>query len=189
MAQKRNKNQTDLIAGAALSLAAASGWEKVTFATLSKKLRLKPFAITRLFPDMASIIAHILDNVEKEAEKAVQGYLGNGWRDNLMEIMMARFDIAARERKAFEALPRYLRKRPQMLLSLLPHFHEKMERMLDLSRFPDHPLRPVAGIILGGIYATLIETWAADDSRDNSKTMAAIDRRLSLFEKAVSLGR
>jgi hypothetical protein len=47
--------------------------------------------------------------------------------------------------------------------------------------------QPVCVAGLGAVYLSLVNTWLYDETPDMSKTMAAIDRRLDFFQKALDV--
>ena len=179
MAQKQNAKQRKQIVEAALSLAGKGGWAKLTFAAIAKKAKLKTGDIEKQFSDVWDILIAALSDIEIRTQEKVENYLSDNWHDNLMEILMTRFDLAEAHRVAFSSLVRDIPRRPKVVRRLLPAFYGTMQRMLELSGAPAQPLTIVA---FGGLYLSIVDTWIKDDSRDKSKTMAAIDKRLGLFE-------
>lgn len=142
---------------------------------------MKPADVARHFSDVWEILSFVLAEVESETAETVRDYMGDSWRDNLMEILMTRFDIAGQNRAAFTALARELPKNPKIIRRFAKTFYGTMDRMLDLAGFPASPLRPAAVAAFGLVYASAVEAWVRDDTRDQSKTMAVIDKRIGQF--------
>ena len=133
-------------------------------------------------------ILQILKKLEQDTAKDVKKRLGGTWRDNLFEILMTRFDLARPHKKLFSALFTS-RETPRLAPRLIRDFYGTMDRMLDLAGIPasllSSPCRPVAVTGFGALYLSLIPVWLEDDSKDHAKTMAAVDRRLGLFEQGM----
>lgn len=185
MAQKRKTEQSKLIAEAALALADRGGWGSLTFAAIARKGKVKQTDIEKKFSDIWDILAFVLQDLETETARTVDGYLGDSWRDNIMEILMTRFDIAARHRGAFSSLAKDLPKQPKALRRFARTFYDTMGRMLEKAGLPAAPLRPLQVAAFGALYVSIVDVWIKDDTRDQSKTMAAIDKRLGLFDSAM----
>ena len=104
MAQKRKPDQTKLAAEAALFLAGKQGWDRLSLAAVAKKAKLPLKTVEASFDDAWDILAFSLAGLEKQTSAAVDGHLGDNWRDNLMEILMMRFELAQADREAYAAI-------------------------------------------------------------------------------------
>jgi hypothetical protein len=128
----------------------------------------------------------LLRQIEEKTARAVKNRLSGNWRDNLFEIVMTRIDLAAPHKKRFAAMRDLFRDDPKAL----PHFARTycgtMKRILKLADAPSHPHHVAAFSIL---YATLIDTFLKDDTRDHAKVMAALDKRLGWFERFVEFAQ
>lgn len=189
MAQKKKTNQSKVkkdaradIAEAALFLASRQGWADLTLKDIAKKAQMPVSAVEKHFADIWDILLFILARVENETEKSVADYMGSNWRDNLMEIMMTRFDIAGLHREAFCSLPVELPRHPRLLKRLAKPFYATMRRMMELADVPDTLLHKPAVAAFALLYISVVHTWTKDDSADKTKTMAALDKRLGIFE-------
>lgn len=187
MAQKPKNRQSkkprltaETIADSVLLIANKSGWNGISIASLARQMKVMPADIEAHFGSVTDILIHILHRVEHETTDAVSPYLSDNWRDNVMEILMARFDIANRNRKAFESLPQFLKKHPKSVAKLAPLFYETMSRMLKTARYPN--ANPLVTVGFGALYASVVDVWIKDKQADMPKTMSAIDKRLGHFE-------
>ena len=129
-------------------------------------------------------ILQILKKLEQDTARDVKKRLGGTWRDNLFEILMTRFDLARPHKKLFSGLLTS-REMPKLAPRLIKDFYGTMDGMLDLAGIPAASCRPMAVTGFGALYLSLIPVWLEDDSKDHAKTMAAVDRRLSLFEQGL----
>jgi len=186
MARKRKTDQSKLIVDAALELACKSGWDGLTIKAVAKKAKLKTEVVTALFPDRWALLKRVLETLEKETARDVKGKLGDDWRDNLFEILMTRVDLAAPHKKAYASLPSAFRKEPQVIPEFTKLFFETMDKMLTLAGVPVGGFYPAHVAAFSVIYLSLIDVFIRDDTKDHSKIMAMLDRRLGLFEKFVN---
>jgi AcrR family transcriptional regulator len=189
MAQKRRPDQNKLktdprakIAAAALDLAEKKGWPALTFGDIAKKAKLRLADIEKHFSDIWDIVLWILQGVEAEVEKEVSEYMGSSWRDNLMEILMTRLDIAARHRGAFVHLAQNLPQHPGAMKRLMKPGLKTVKKMMTLAGMPKSMLHPPMVAAFSFVYLSVVHTWTKDDTADSTKTMAAIDKRLGYFE-------
>lgn len=192
MAQKRKQNQNKVkigprpkIAAATLVLAEKKGWPALAFSDIAKKAGLRTADIEKHFSDIWDILLWILGSIENEVEKEVSGYLGESWRDNLMEIIMTRLDIAGRNRKAFIHLARDLPQQPKALKRLSRPGLATMEKMMMLAGMPKNMVNPPSIAAFFCVYLSIVHSWTKDESAGNTKTMAAIDKRLGYYESLV----
>jgi len=184
MAQKRKPDQTKLIADAALALAGKHGWDRLSMKDVAKKAKVKQAVAEKQFSDGWDILQWVLKRLEKDTDDAVKGHLGDSWRDNLMEILMLRFELAQQHRDAYAAIGPSVLREPPVVRRFAKDFCKTLERMLDTSGVPRKKLQPLIVAGFGAVYLSLVDTWLKDKTPDLSKTMAAIDQRLGLLEQA-----
>lgn len=127
-------------------------------------------------------MAALLKKVEEKTTRAMKGNLGDNWRENLFEIIMTRVELAAPHKKQFLALPAAFRHDPKAIPRFARTYCGTMRRILKLAKAPAHPHHVIAFSIL---YASIIDTFLKDPTRDHAKTMAALDKRLGWFEQVV----
>lgn len=186
MAQKRKIDQSKLIVATALELACKSGWDCLTIKSVARKAKLKMKTVTDIFPDKWALLKRVLETLEKETARDVKGKLGDGWRDNLFEILMTRIDIAEPHKKAYASLPSAFRKEPEVIQEFMKLFFKTMDNMLDLAGVPTGGFYPIHVTAFSVLYLSLIEVFLKDDTKDHSKIMATLDHRLGLFEKLIN---
>lgn len=196
MAQKKQRNQTKVkkprktadirpkVAAAALNLAATRGWDHVTMEDIAAESGIAQKSIAAVFHDIWAILGYVLQNIADKTKAEVEAYLTEDWRENIMEILMTRFDLAQDHRAAFQRLPRDLAKHPRTMRRLARRFYRTMRDMLLLAGFPAKDLNPVIIGTFGVLYMSVVDTWSKDETLDMSRTMAAMDKRLGYFEQA-----
>ncbi|MCE9508268.1 MAG: hypothetical protein K8R48_08180 [Alphaproteobacteria bacterium] len=124
--------------------------------------------------------ALLLQKLEEKTAQDVKARLGDSWRDNLFEIMMTRLDLAARHKKTYAAIPSTLGHEPQQIPKFARLFLKTMRRMLKLAKAPTSPLHVAA---FGVLYASVVNAFLNDNTKDHAKTMAALDKGLGMFEE------
>lgn len=188
MAQKRKTDQTKTIVDAALFLAGKQGWDAVSLADISKKSKLPLKTVSASFGDVWAVMEKALRTLETETTATVEKHLGDNWRDNLMEILMTRFELAQGHRDAYLAIAPAVMKHPKLVKRFGKSFYRTMERMLDLAGATcKKPFKPLGVAVMTALFLSLIHAWQEDDTPDLSKTMAAIDKRTGLLEQAFSV--
>ena len=133
-------------------------------------------------PKLADMEA-MLRKLEAKTAHDVKERLGDQWRDNLFEILMTRLDLVSPDKKVYASIPSALRKEPKEIPKFAKLFFKTMHNLLKLAKAPAQPHHTAAFSVL---YATVVDTFLKDDTRDHAKTMAAIDKRLGLFEQFVN---
>ncbi|MDE1152801.1 MAG: hypothetical protein PW788_09715 [Micavibrio sp.] len=185
MAQKRKTDQTKLIIAAALALADDGGWNALTLKDIAKQASLPPKDVESRFADTFAVLKASLQAVEDDVQASVEEYLTDSWRDNLMEIVMQRFERAEEHRGAYESLPQLFTRHPKQVHNFAKEFFCTMDRMLRLAGLDQGKCQPAAVAAFGFLYLSLAEVWLKDKSEGLAKTMAAIDKRTQWFEQAV----
>ncbi len=132
--------------------------------------------------DHLDSIADLLEEIERETARALKGGLTGDWRDNLFEIVMTRVDLAAPHKKRLARLPELVREDPSAVPRLARTYWGTMKRILQLAKAPARPHHVAA---FGLLYASIIDTFLKDDTRDHARTMAALDKRLGLLEQFI----
>lgn len=168
----------------AMTVVGNDGWESASIAAVARDAGVKPAEAEALYKDIWDILADLLDDIEDRTEAEVRDYMGDSWHDNLLEILMVRFDFAQDYRPALSSLPVFALRHPRHSRRFMRRMYDTMERMLYLARVPDEKISPlsISGFCL--IYLSLVDRWNKDTTQDLSPTMAAIDKRLAWFEQA-----
>ncbi len=186
MAQKRKTDQTKTIINSALFLAGKQGWDAISLGDIAKKAKLPLKTVSSIFNDVWAVMEQALRDLETGTTTTVENHLGDNWRDNLMEILMTRFELAQLNRDAYLAVAPAVMKHPKLVKRFGKSFYRTMERMLDLANAPvNKKCRPLAVAAMAALFLSLVHAWREDATPDLSKTMAAIDKRSELLEQAL----
>lgn len=174
-----------LLMQAAMTIAGRDGWQDATPENIAAEAGVKTAEVRALYEDVWDILSDVLDGIEDRTEAEVKDYLGDSWRDNLLEILMVRFDCAQDYRDALKALPAFAARHPRHSSAFLRRLYATMERMLYLSRLPEERISPLSIAAFSVVYLSLVDRWGKDETADLAPTMAAIDKRLGWFEQAL----
>ncbi len=174
-----------VIIRAAMEVAGRDGWEAASPAAIAAEAGISVSDVTALYGDIWEILAGMLDDIEDRTEATVRDYLTDRWRDNLHEILMTRFDFAQEYRAALKSLPVFAACHPRHSRKFVRRLYDTLHRMLLLCGVEGDRVTPPAVGAFSLIYLSLVERWGKDDTDDMSPTMAAIDKRLGWYEKAL----
>jgi hypothetical protein len=108
---------------------------------------------------------------------------GDTVRERLFDIIMRRFDALARYKAGLQSILRDAPRDPLVALCSAPRFMRSMAWLAESAGVDTAGLLGTLRVKgLAGVYLTALRTWFSDDSADNSKTMAALDRALKRAE-------
>lgn len=165
--------------GAAFDMAEASGWERVSVAVAARRAGLALDRARARFPSRGAVLLRF-GSLADQAALAAASSAGMAPREQLFDLLMARFDALQQHRGGVLALLRALPFRPAVSLLLAAATRDSMRWMLDAAGVP------VDGVIgrlrVDGLTAAwfyVLRAWTRDDSLDLTATMAALDRALS----------
>lgn len=175
---------TSRIVTAALDLIPERGWAALSLPDVAEKAGVPLDEMRRIFPCKASLLTGMAGWVETRARETPAAFEDEDTiRDRLFELLMERLDILADHRLAVAAILRDLQRAPFSVLpavpALLRHVGGILEEAGVATGLPAGPLRCKG---LAGVWLATIAVWVDDDSPDNARTMAALDRNLRRVE-------
>ena len=168
--------------GAALLMAAESGWRRVSVVTAAREAGV-PLPVARArFPSRHAILLRLgrLADQAVLAEVPTDGSV----RDRLFDMLMRRIDALQNHRAGVIAVLRGLPYDPPTALMLACATRRSMRWMLEAAGVPATGLTGelrVRGLV--GVWLWTVRAWERDDSTDLSATMAALDIALSPAEE------
>jgi AcrR family transcriptional regulator len=172
------------LVAAALRLAAAGPWEKVTLADIAESAGMTLVELRREASSKAEILAHFSRTIDDEVLAKATRRGDEQARERVFEIVMSRFDALAPHRAALKSIAAS----GAADVALLPSFLSSQAWMLNAAGVTTDGVAGslrVAG--LASVYASVFRTWLEDDDPGLARTMAALDRRLRSGER--TLGR
>jgi AcrR family transcriptional regulator len=181
-------NAGDAVVAAALALAARQGWRRTSLAEIAAESSLSLAELHARFRGKPMILAACLRFFDHAALSAATPNPKDPPRDRLFEVLMARFDALKPHRQAVRAMARDSIGDPAALLGAKRLF-TSMGWMLEAAGLSSAglPGRARKKLLLL-VYVSVLFVFLGDDSDDLAKTMAALDRRLSLAQAWLGLG-
>ena len=109
-------------------------------------------------------------------------------KDMIFEILMMRFDLLQKNRKAILSIFRSFRKNPKELVFILPKLLESIEMMLGCVKISSKGIVgqiKIQGILV--IYLSTFLVWINDETKSLEKTMTFLDNSLDQVGKLFKL--
>ena len=179
MARKKALNEA-LIIDAGLQAFNAAGKNPVTLTNIAEKLKVDE---TDLYPfiqspsDIYNLITHQTNETLAKTYKADKN---DTLKDRVFDIMMERLDLLQPYKTD---IARFMEKMPQnpfSALHLFPDINRSITLMLRLSGEKTND--PAKKLAMTWVYLSTIRIWIKDNTVDNAKTMAHLDRCLTRLE-------
>jgi len=183
MARKKTEN-TRTVATAALELAVEKGWRNVSLHDIALRTNV---SLSELYKEylsreailvgfVRSIDVEILDGLDEEMAQECT-------RDRLFDLLMRRFDALRPYKQGIAAVLKDVAFDPTAFGMGACRYFASMSWMLEgagISTSGMHGALRVKG--LAALYFCVLQVWLNDDTKDQAKTMAALDRWLKRGE-------
>lgn len=168
---------------AALRLAAERGWGAVSLIDIAERAAVTLAEMREHFADKGAIVRGLVRAVDDEIlRNAKRPQPGEGRRDALFEVIMARFDLLAPHKAAIRSIVETAGADPAMFQTALASQHWMLQAAgIDGSG----PRGAVRTLGLASVYASVFRTWLDDEDPGMARTMAALDRRLRRGERNI----
>jgi AcrR family transcriptional regulator len=172
----------DRIIDATMELIAGRGWRTLSLADIAAATGLTLAQLYAVFPSKRAVLAAFERRLNEQTLTGAAS-AEDSIRDRLFERVMRRLDALAPHKAAVRALVRDLPWDPAVALCGGPRFMNAMRWMAESAGVET---RGIAGMLrvkgLAAVYLATLRAWLTDDSADNTKTMAALDRALKQAE-------
>ena len=169
-----------------LDLIESLGWENFSIRDLSKKSKLSYEKVKNYFENKNQVLVEFIKIIDKEVESQIdfEDISSSSTKDILFELIMLRLESMEKFKNALKNIFFSLNKNPKLLKILSKNISNTLDFYLELGKAYDNSLFdiPKKGIFFL-IYSYVFKVWLDDVSSDNSKTMAELDKILSLAEK------
>lgn len=124
---------------------------------------------------------HITDQLLEVSNDLFDG--SENAKEKLFELLMERFDLMEPYKDGLHEIFKSLPANPILILKSLPSFKDMAFTMLDLADADmSFPLSEMKIIGFTYVYLRSVKNWFEDDTVDQGKTMAAIDKHLTFAE-------
>jgi len=188
MAKKKSEARPDLLV-TAFELIAEAGWRGLRLTEVARRADVPLADIYAAMPSRKALLRSLgerLDAAMLAIDLAELDELSP--RERLFELMMRRFDAMAPFRPGLSRLARDARFDPCLLLSSFARLDRMAAWQLDVAGIKPRGLKArLARRGLMAVYARTFNVWLDDDSEDQARTLAELDRRLQDLERAASM--
>jgi len=189
-------DDADRVIDAVMELVLVEGWVRLTMSRIAQTAGISLVDLYVLFPSKQAVLAAFFQRIDVAMSRALDSNAEPevSARDRLFEVVMARFDALLPYKESVRRIVGEACFDPAGLVCLAPVFRRSLSWMLECSGLSSSGLRGAVRLKgLAGIYVYTFAIWLRDDSEDMTKTMAALDQRLSHAEQIVqhicSLGK
>ena len=177
-------DQRRAIIDAALGHAAGNDWSTISLDEIALLADVPLAELRRHFAAPHEILVALARQVDADL-LAVAGddLVDETVRDALFDLLMQRFDGLAPYKPGLKRILDEARTKPHLILPVMPQLARSMTAMLEAAGQPAREVRQgprVAGLCL--IWLSVMRVWLDDDSVDQAKTMAALDKALGQAE-------
>ncbi len=174
------------IAAATMAVARRRGWHGLTVAAVADEAGIGLAQLYERVRDKPGLLTHFHQEMDRQALVAAEPDLDpahDSARDRLFALLMARFDAMAPHKAGLKQVLTELPGDPIALLPAWPYLLASMARFLAAAAIP---ARGPSGLLkakgLAGVYGATAWTWLRDDSAEQNRTMAALDKNLRRAE-------
>lgn len=180
---KRPDSQEKILQ-ALMALIAAEGWDAVSMNRVARDAKVPVGDLRRLYDGRQAMLSDFFRRIDVSVLSALDpADEGETHRDRLFDVMMRRFDALGPHKDALRALLRAGPRDPVLVICSGKGMVRSMRWMLDAAGLNGWgPLGGVRARLLAGVYLGLMRVWLDDESEDQAKTMAALDRALDRLE-------
>lgn len=179
MTENDGENLNKLI-DAMLDMVATDGWSAITLDAIALHAGMAPSDVRALCADRGELLDAYARRVDAAAcADAQAGTDPAAHYDELLDILMRRFETLQHHRQAVARLVREVPADPITLLRRLPQSQRSFASLAAAAGYPDKCLSAV--VFAKGLSAVWLATqrdWLRDDTPDLSITMASLDRNL-----------
>ncbi|WP_298357636.1 TetR/AcrR family transcriptional regulator [Rhodoblastus sp.] len=170
------------IVDALMGLAAEKPWEEISLADLADRAGVTLAQFRDLFPSKGAALGGFSRRIDRQVLEGGAS-AGESPKDRLFDVLMRRFDAMAPYKAALKNIDDWAMREPLALAELNKLAVNSLRFMLEAAGLNSEG--PMGALKLQGLvlaWAHVFHVWLADDSADNSKTMAALDHELARGE-------
>jgi len=170
----------DRMIDAMLRIVAEDGWARVALDAVAAEAGLSGADAKAQFRDRTALLHAFAERVDAAACAGAEPQTDAASRyDELLDIMMRRFEVLQTDRAAVARLIRDVPADPCTLLRSLPHSQRGFRGLAGAAGYPN---RGIAGAVLAkalsAVWLATQHDWLRDETPDLSVTMASLDRHL-----------
>jgi len=169
-----------------LGLIAEKGYADVALRDVAQAAGVGFADLYSVYPDKISLAAAFMARIDAEVMAGTPSSVDpeETPRDRLFDVMMRRYDALRPHRAALRALRRAGTRDPMLAIAMGPPLRRSMAAMLEAASVASDGLPGALrqnGLL--AIHYAVSRVFDRDETRDLSKTMAALDNRLKTAER------
>lgn len=165
---------------AALRLAMVQGWDHTSLSDIARESGVPLAELYQRYPSKLAILDAFMQRIDEAMLRPEPDEAEEPPRDRVFAAIMRRLDALTPHKAALRSIQRAAMRDPVLALcGAAGPFRRTLTWMLEGAGYDSSGLRGwLRRQALGAVYADTLRTWLDDDSADQSKTMAKLDRRL-----------
>jgi AcrR family transcriptional regulator len=176
----------DKIIDALMGLAAKKRWDEISLADIADRAGVSLAQFRDAFPSKGAALGGLSRRIDKAVLEGGGELTGESGRDRLFDVLMRRFDAMAPYKDALKNINDWAMRDPLALPALNQLALNSLRFMLEAAGLNSEG--PLGALKLQGLalaWTHVFHIWLSDDSEDNAKTMAALDKELTRGETFV----
>jgi AcrR family transcriptional regulator len=175
------------IVDALMGLASEKPWEEISLSDVADRAGVSLAQFRDAFPSKGAVLGGFSRRIDRLVLEGTGDDLAQeSAKDRLFDVLMRRFDALSPYKKALTHINDWAKRDPTALPALNQLTINSLRFMLEAADLSSEG--PLGALKLQGLalaWAHIFNIWLADDSEDNAKTMAALDKELARGESLV----
>lgn len=191
MAKKATRDLDGDILKATMTLAAREGWLGLSLREVAAGAGIGLDELRGRISGTSGLLRLLSKRLDTAMLAADQNELAElEPRERLFELLMLRFDAMTPYKQGLVRLGQDMPRAPELLAQTLCNLDRTARWLLEAAdiRYPG-PRARLARRLLTAAYLSALRVWVRDDSEDQAKTLAELDKRLSQLERLARFGR
>ena len=166
---------------------AKDGWIKFSLLQFSKTQKISTKDLKIFFRNKDHILERFSKMIDFKVESNIdiEEMKSTSKKDNLFELIMLRLEVMQTYKVALRNILSSAKEQPIILKKLSKNIINSLDFYLELSLYyDDTPVDFLKKNAIFIVYSLTFRVWLNDESDDLSKTMAELDKFLSMADKA-----
>lgn len=170
---------------AMLELAAQDGWQGVTLPAIAKGAGARLSELYPAWRSRVAVLAAFMRRVDRAVIETDFAFAPEDTaRDRLFEVLMRRFDALQPHREAVQRIRAGMARDALASAATMCQLSCSMAWMLEAAQIsPEGVTGKIKIAGLTGLWLRCMSVWVEDDSKDMSRTMAALDQGLARIDR------
>ena len=173
---------------AALKLLKSKSWSQISIQSICKEAKINQYQVYNFAKQKKDILVLINNYFDQKMINSISNIGKSSNHDKIFEILMQRFEILNQHRNSVMKIFKYIIKKPDMIIFLLPEIIKSLNIVLESSEISTEGCLnnlKIEGLLI--IYIYVFSIWMKDKTVGLDKTMAALDKSLNNAEIFVNL--